>query len=158
LNDIFGNYNQTPNTAIDGIKPNDAHREEHQSIIYLINLNKPKEKTDDSDLVIGDTVRIALAKTLYTKSSSPQFSNEIYTVILSKGSNIKLNNNKTYKRYSLLKLVNNANPILVNHFKENNTSQKVQKALKLLGQEKTKMDLFASRKLRSDKRPQRKRK
>ena len=147
-----------PNTAIDGIKPNEAHIETNQSTIYLINLNKPKGKTDDSDLLIGDKVRIALAKTLYTKSSSPQCSNEIFTVILSKGSNIKLNNNKTYKRYSLLKVVNNAKPILVNHLKENNTSQKLQKALKILGQEKTKMDLFASRKLRSDKRPQRKRK
>ena len=152
---VIDNYNQTPNTAIDGIKPNEAHIEKNQSTIYLINLNKPKGKTDDSDLVIGDKVRIALAKTLYTKSSSPQFSNEIYTVILSKGSNIKLNNNKTYKRYSLLKVVHSAKPILVNHFADNQTSQKVQKALKILSQEKTKMDLFAPRKMRSDKRPQR---
>ena len=85
---VIENYNATPNTALDGIKPNEAHLEENQSIIYLINLNKPKGKTDDSDLVIGDKVRIALAKTLYTKLSSPQFSNEIYTVILAKGSNI----------------------------------------------------------------------
>ena len=87
---VIDNYNSTPNTAIDGIKPNEAHIEENQSIIYLINLYKPKGKTEDSDLVIGDKVRIALAKTLYKKSSSPQFSNEIYTVIFAKRSNIKL--------------------------------------------------------------------
>lgn len=41
---VIDNYNSTPNTAIDGIKPNEAHIEENQSTIYLKNLNKPKGK------------------------------------------------------------------------------------------------------------------
>ena len=78
-------------------------------------------------------------------------------MILAKWSNIKLNNNKTYKRYSLLKVVNSSKLILVNPFKENETSQKVHKALKNIDQEKSKIDLYAPRKLRSDTRPKRKR-
>jgi hypothetical protein len=49
---VIDSCNQTPNTAIDGSKPNEAHLEENQTVIYLINLNKPKGKTDDSDLVL----------------------------------------------------------------------------------------------------------
>ena len=76
-------------------------------------------------------------------------------MILAKGSNIKLNNNKMYKMYSLLKVVNSSKPILVNPFKENEISQKVHKALKNIDQEKSKIDLYAPRKLRSDTRPKR---
>ena len=37
-----------------------------------------------------------------TKSLSPQFSNEVYTVIYPNGNNIKLSDGKTYKRFFFL--------------------------------------------------------
>ena len=45
--------------------------------------------TIESDLVRSDQVRIKILKNLYTKSSSAQFSNEVYTVIYPNGNNIK---------------------------------------------------------------------
>ena len=47
-----------------------------------------------------------------TKSSSPQFSNELYTVVYPNGNNIKLSDGKTYKRYSILKVVSDAQPVI----------------------------------------------
>ena len=47
-----------------------------------------------------------------TKSSSPQFSNEVYTVVYPNGNNIKLSDGKTYKRYSILKVVSDAQPVI----------------------------------------------
>ena len=47
-----------------------------------------------------------------TKSSSPQFSNEVYTVVYPNGNNIKLSNGKVYKRYSVLKVVSDAQPVI----------------------------------------------
>ena len=64
--------------------------------------------TIESDLVRGDQVRIRILNNLYTKSSSPQFSNEVYNVIYPNGNNIKLSDGKTYKRYSILKVVSDA--------------------------------------------------
>ena len=57
-------------------------------------------------------MRIRILKNLYTKSSSPQFSNEVYTVVSPNGNNIKLSDGKTYKRYSILKFVSDAQPVI----------------------------------------------
>ncbi len=57
-------------------------------------------------------MRIRILKNLHTKSSSPQFLNEVYTVVYPNGNNIKLSDGKTYKRYSILKVVSNAKLIV----------------------------------------------
>ncbi len=51
---------------------------------------------------------------------------------LVKGSNVKLDNMKTYKRYSLLKVVNPNKKIIVNPFKENVRNKKADTVLKEL--------------------------
>jgi hypothetical protein len=66
----------------------------------------------ESDLVRGDLVRIRILKNINTKSSSPQFSNEVYSVVYPNGNNIKLSDGKTYKRYSILKVVSDAKVII----------------------------------------------
>ena len=66
----------------------------------------------ESDLVRGDLVRIRILKNINTKSSSPQFSNEVYTVVYPNGNNIKLSDGKVYKRYSILKVVSDAKQII----------------------------------------------
>ena len=132
---VIDNYNNTPNTALDGITPNEAHLKANQKIIFKINLLKQKGKQEPSDLIIGDKVRISLAKDAFTKSSSPQFSDEIYTVYLVNGSNVKLDNMKTYKRTSLLKVVNPNKRIVVNPFKENVRAKQTHYMLKQIDQE-----------------------
>ena len=57
-------------------------------------------------------MRIRILKTMNTISSSPQFSSEFYTVVYPNGNNIKLSDGKTYKRYSILKVVSDAQPVI----------------------------------------------
>lgn len=89
LNEVVSNYNNTPNTSINDIKPSEAHLEQNIETIFGINVFKKKGMTIESDLVRGDQVRIRILKNLHTKSSSPQFSNEVYTVVYPNGNNIK---------------------------------------------------------------------
>ena len=42
-------------------------------------------------------MRISILKNINTKSSSPQFSNDLYTVVYPNGNNIKLSDGKVYK-------------------------------------------------------------
>ena len=140
LNKVVSNYNNTPNKSIDDIKPNEAHLEKNIETIFGINVFKKKGMTIESDLVRGDQVRIRILKNLYTKSSSPQFSNEVYTVIYPNGNNIKLSDGKTYKRYSILKVVSEAKPILNNKQQEIKTARKQYKALKNIDQEESNID------------------
>lgn len=44
MSKVLKNYNNTPNTAIDDIKPNEAHLKENREKIYSINLDKKKGK------------------------------------------------------------------------------------------------------------------
>jgi hypothetical protein len=112
LNEVVSNYNNTPNKSINDIKPNEAHLEKNIETIFGINVFKKKGISAESDLVRGDQVRIRILKTMNTKSSSPQFSNEVYTVVYPNGNNIKLSDGKTYKRYSILKVVSDAQPVI----------------------------------------------
>ncbi len=57
MDTVIEKYNNTPNTALNGITPNEAHLKANQKIIFKINLLKQKGKQEESDLVIGDKVR-----------------------------------------------------------------------------------------------------
>ena len=135
MNQVVDNYNNTPNTALDGIKPNEAHLSNNKEYIFKINLKKKMGKASESDLKIGDYVRIAVLKSTFSKSSNPQFGNTIYTVEFIKGTNVKLNNNKTYKRYSLQKVVNDTKPISTDYVQENSRKKKIFKEHNRLGTE-----------------------
>ena len=87
--------------------------------------------------------------TAFSKSSIPQFSNEIYSVVNASGSVIELSNGKTYKRNSVLKVTNSAAPILVNPIDENITKKKVDKEMRQLGQEHADIDVNQPRPKRS---------
>ena len=106
-------------------------------------------KQEASDLSPGDKVRISKEKTAFSKSSIPQFSNEIYNVVNASGSVIELSNGKTYKRNSVLKVTNSAAPILVNPIDENITKKKVDKEMRQLGQEHADIDVNQPRQKRS---------
>ena len=133
MSKVLKNYNNTPNTAIDDIKPNEAHLKENREKIYSINLDKKKGKAPDSDLKEGDSVRIAKLKNVFSKSSNPTFGDEIYKVEFAQGNNVKLDNNKTYKRYSVLKVVNNSKPISTEYVQENARKKKTYDELNKLG-------------------------
>jgi len=76
----------------------------------------------------------------FSKSSIPQFSNEIYSVVNASGSVITLDNGNTYKRNSVLKVVNSAAPIFVNPIDENINKKNVDRGMRQLGQENADID------------------
>ena len=80
-------------------------------------------------------MRIRILKNLHTKSSSPQFSNEVYTVVDPNVNNINLSDGKTYKRYSILKVVSDAKLIVNPKQKLIKNARSTHTALKLLSQE-----------------------
>ncbi len=130
MSKVLKNYHNTSNTALDDIKPNESHLKANIKMIYAINLDKNKGKAPESDLKIGDKVRIAKHKSVFSKSSNPTFSDEIYTVELAKGNHVKLNNNKTYKRYSVLEVVKNSKPISTEYVQVNAPKKKAYNKLK----------------------------
>ena len=146
---VIDNYNATPHDSLDGIAPNDATTKKNQERIFEINLEKPMGKQGPSDLQPDDPVRIAKEKTAFSKSSIPQFSNEIHRVVSASGSVIELSNGKTYKRNSVLKVVDSAAPILVNPIDENITKKNVDREMRQLGQENADIDVNQPRQKRS---------
>ena len=84
-----------------------------------------------SDLEIDDTVRIRVS-TRYSKASDNQFSDKIYHVTEINGNQIRLDNNKLYPRYDLLKVDPDSEPILNNPITK---AKKVHKQTKLLRKE-----------------------
>jgi hypothetical protein len=116
LDKFMRNYNNTPNTAIEDIAPNEADKPENTEIIFEKNLIKSRQNKQVSDLVIGDTVRLRIA-TKFTKASEPQFSDAIYKVVKINGANIQLNNDQVVKRVNLLKVVHTSKPVLTNTYK-----------------------------------------
>ena len=127
----------------------DATTKTNQEKIFAINLEKPMGKQGPSDLQPDDPVRIAKEKTSFSKSSIPQFSNEIHRVVSASGSVIELSNGKTYKRNSVLKVVDSAAPILVNPIDENITKKNVDRDMRQLGQEHAIIDVNEPRQKRS---------
>ena len=87
------------------------------------------------------------------KSSSPQFSNEVYTVGYRNGNNIKLSDGKVYKRYSILKVVSDAKQLINPKQKLIKNARSTHTALKLLSQEEN--NFPTQRQKRSSKPPDR---
>jgi hypothetical protein len=96
-------YNESPHMALDGLSPIESAYPENYAKIYGINAVKGLKNKTVSDLEIGDKVRIKVAGK-FSKSSEPQYSDEVYTVESVKGSTIHLSNGEVKKRNNLLKV------------------------------------------------------
>ena len=75
-----------------------------------MNIDKSKSNKIESDLSIGDKVRI-LDKKIFKKGSDPQYSSEIYNVMNVSGKTIYLSNGQIKKRNMLLKIHRDTLPI-----------------------------------------------
>jgi hypothetical protein len=96
-------YNESPHMALDGLSPIESTYPENYAKIYGLNAVKGLKNKTVSDLEIGDKVRIKVAGK-FSKSSEPQYSDEVYTVESVKGSTIHLSNGEVKKRNNLLKV------------------------------------------------------
>ena len=103
LSTVVNQYNNTPHSAIDDIKPNDAEKPENIYTIIDINLEKKNKKTTfNNPFSIGDSVRVEIPG--LAKKSEGKFSNEIYTVKQVFGKRVLLSDNKIRKYDMLIKV------------------------------------------------------
>ena len=103
LSTVVNQYNNTPHSAIDDIKPNDADKPENIYTIIEINLNKKnKQTTFNNPFNIDDYVRVEIPG--LAKKSEGKFSNEIYTVKQVFGKRVLLSDNKIRKYDMLIKV------------------------------------------------------
>jgi hypothetical protein len=114
---IIQNYNNSPHSALDDIKPNEATDPVNAAIIYEINLLKSKVKTTYKNTMykIGDFVRIKETN-IFNKKSEGTYKDEIHEIKNVNGKNIILDNGKTIK-YDLLQKV--SKPIKTEEPKKN---------------------------------------
>jgi hypothetical protein len=101
IDEIVGNYNNNGHTAIDNIKPNDAFLKKNLKKIYNINYEKSLFNISVSDIDVNDKVRIKL-KGKFRKGTDARYTDEVYTVTKVRGNSITLDDDKVYKRSSLL--------------------------------------------------------
>ena len=105
---IIENYNNSPHSSIDDIKPNEADKPENIATIIDINLNKQKDKTTYiNEFKEGDKVRIKIGG--FNKKTEGGYSDEVYVVKESKGKTIILTNGQI-KKYDMLLKVHDETP------------------------------------------------
>jgi hypothetical protein len=80
---VLKSYNATPNNALDGMKPENAHLKDNVAIITQINLNKMMESRTDSQsqpqeiFHVGDRVRKRVKVVIKNRSYNPNYSTEV---------------------------------------------------------------------------------
>lgn len=106
---IVENYNNSPHTSIDDIKPSQATKPENIARIIDINIDKSYAKsTYINEFKEGDKVRIMLNG--YHKKTEGQYTDKVYIVKHSKGKTIELTNGQL-KKYDMLLKVHPETPI-----------------------------------------------
>ena len=118
---IINLYNESPHSSIDDLTPEEAGAPKNFENIFEINSSKSIANEKFTDLNIGDKVRLDI-RTQFTKGTDQAYSDKVYKVIKVDNRNITLDNEKSYKRSSLVKVPDSA--------KDTNISQPVQKAIK----------------------------
>ena len=128
IDDIITKYNNTPHSSLNDIKPNDAGSKYNIPEIAELNIYKSTKNSTVSDLKAGDKVRIKISGT-FKKGTEPNWSDEVYIVVEASGKTIVLDNDKAYKRSSLLLVPKNTESIEKNVIKEVNKESKITRNL-----------------------------
>jgi hypothetical protein len=129
IDEIVGHYNNNGHTAIDNIKPNDAFLKKNLQKIYNINYEKSLFNISVSDIDVNDKVRIKL-KGKFRKGTDARYTDEVYTVTKVRGNSITLDDDKVYKRSSLLIVppttVSNEKNVIVRVQRQNKIERNIQ--------------------------------
>jgi hypothetical protein len=129
IDEIVDNYNNTGHTAIDNISPNEAFSKKYLKKIYDINYEKSKFNLSISDIEVNDKVRIKI-KGQFRKGTEARYSDEVYTVKKVRGNSVTLNDDKIYKRQSLLivprNTVSNEQNVIVRVNRQNKIDRNIQ--------------------------------
>jgi hypothetical protein len=131
LNKVIANYNNTEHKGINNLIPNEASMKTNKDTLYKVNLEKSKSNIIESDLKIGDKVRIRISKT-FKKGSEEQFSKEIYIVESVRGKTVYLEGDIKKSRDMLLKVhkdtINTASGITEKVSKERRAKRRFDRA------------------------------
>jgi hypothetical protein len=129
IDEIVANYNNNGHTAIDNIKPNEAFLKKNLKKIYNINYEKSLFNISVSDIDVNDKVRIKL-KGKFRKGTDTRYTDEVYTVTKVRGNSITLDDDKVYKRSSLLIVppttVSNEKNVIVRVQRQNKIERNIQ--------------------------------
>jgi hypothetical protein len=129
IDKIVANYNNNGHTAIDNIKPNEAFLKKNLKKIYNINYEKSLFNISVSDIDVNDKVRIKL-KGKFRKGTDARYTDEVYTVTKVRGNSITLDDDKVYKRSSLLIVppttVSNEKNVIVRVQRQNKIDRNIQ--------------------------------
>ena len=130
IDEIVENYNNSGHTAIANIKPNDAFLKKNFQKIYNINYEKSLFNISVSDIDVNDKVRIKL-KGKFRKGTDARYTDEVYTVTKVRGNSITLDDDKVYKRSSLLIVppatVSNEKNVIVRVQRQNQIERNINK-------------------------------
>ena len=97
-----------------------------------MNIDKSKSNKIESDLSIGDKIRI-LDKKIFKKGSDPQYSSEVYTVMIVSGKTIYLSNGQIKKRNMLLKIHRDTLPMYQTITKKITKERTIERKIKAEG-------------------------
>jgi transposase InsO family protein len=129
IDEIVDNYNNSGHTAILNISPNEAFLKKKFKKIYDINYEKSKFNLSISDIEVNDKVRIKI-KGQFRKGTEARYSDEVYTVKKVRGNTVTLNDDKIYKRQSLLivprNTVSNEQNVIVRVNRQNKIDRNIQ--------------------------------
>lgn len=105
LQNIIKNYNNSPHSGINDIKPSQATEKHNASIIYNLNIEKAKEKTTYKPTIfnVGDYVRIK-ENNIFQKKSEGKYKDETYQITSINGKIITLDNDKKVKYDMIIKV------------------------------------------------------
>ena len=106
LDSVINKYNNSPHSSIADIKPNDADKGEYFNIVLEINQLKSKIEGTKNLFSVGDKCRVRIDG-VFKKGTEPRFSDDVYIVKAVQGGTVTLNNDKTYRSTSLLKIDKN---------------------------------------------------
>lgn len=122
---IMQNYNNSPHSALNDIKPNEAMDPENAAIIYELNLDKSKVKTTYKPTIfnIGDYVRIKETNK-FAKKSEGTYQDEVHQIKSINGKIIILDNDKKVK-YDLIQKV--SKPVVTDQPRVKNIIKKAKK-------------------------------
>ena len=107
LDDIINIYNNSTHNGINGIKPNEAMKDENFKEISSINFWKAVKNNGitnkEQTFNVGDLVRVQTNKTILSKGYTNTYSKKVYIIVeVRDDGRLKLDNNKIVNRNDVL--------------------------------------------------------
>ena len=132
---IIEAYNDTPNSGIMNIAPNDAEQKENKEALQILNNRKEQKNLKHGvELTVGDTVRVRLNKNSFTRSYDEKYSDKQYTIKSIEGRKVTLDDGSEIDVRRLIK----TEPVIIPERKQDNLSKakKESKIKKAIAREK----------------------